>query len=121
MDTGEKIFLERTKILLDEEAGRLDPVVANRLRAARLAAIRQERLGARPFPFMTFRLLPAGALAALVLIAFSFFLSGHPEDRTARQDMFEDFEIMTTSEPMDLYEELEFYEWLATHEEAALG
>lgn len=35
--------------------------------------------------------------------------------------MFEDLEIMTTSEPMDLYEELEFYEWLATHEEAALG
>jgi len=120
MDDGEKILLERTKVLLDEEAGQLDPAVANRLRAARLAAIRQARPGARPLPFSVFRLLPAGALAALIL-AFSFFLAGHPEDRSTRPGMFEDIEIMTISEPMDLYEDLEFYEWLATHEEVNLG
>lgn len=121
MDDGEMMILERTKILLDEEAGQLDPAVANRLRAARLAAIRQKRPGARPLPFPVFRLLPAGALAALIL-AFSFFLAGYPEDRSARPGMFDDdLEIMTVSEPMDLYEDLEFYEWLATHEEISLG
>lgn len=104
----ERELAERAKKLLDERVESLDPATATRLRAAR-----REALEALDEPRgIGFRVWAPGlALAALVL-TITFGWRARESDDVALAEDLEDVEILASGENLDLYEDLEFYDWL---------
>ena len=100
------------RTMLDQATEKLDEVTALRLRRARLAALDHARPSRRPW-FAIPRWVTAGGLttAAVMVVAVSFW-SGSREDMPVRQP--EEVAILTAQEQLELYEDLEFYRWLAT-------
>ena len=81
---------------------------------ARLAQIRQQaltRAPARQFPRYAF---PAAVLAtACLVLAVVLTL---PQPQPVQQEMIDDLDLITTSESLELFEDLEFYEWLEDYD-----
>lgn len=99
-------LLAASKALLDESARELDADIAARLRQARCRA-----LEAKPRPF--FWLLPAGGLAAACVAVLAVALWVYQPSRPAPMQGVEDLEILSSSENLELFDDLEFYGWLA--------
>lgn len=109
----EAAFVERARELLDEGNARLDAATVSRLNQARHAALdaRGRRSG------RWFGLMPvgqwasvAGAAAAVVLAVIVW-----PGATTVPVDgglLFEDLEIVMAEENLEMFEDLEFFEWL---------
>ena len=115
----ETLFLEKAKEALDRDAGSLDRETLDRLRAMRLRAVE----AAEQPPGLLFRLprwAKAGAFATVAAAVIVFFVWFQPP---AKQDLAlknpEDFEIIVAKDNIDLYEDLDFYSWLADDEDAA--
>ncbi len=90
---------------LDSSADHLDPGINRRLQQARHAAL--EGTAKRHMPFWQ----PAGALLLASILLLTVFL--WPK----RQNMPEpvalaDMELITTRDSLQLYENLDFYQWL---------
>ena len=102
----DEAFLAASKALLDESARELDADVAARLRQARYRA-----LEAKPRPF--FWLLPASGLAAASVAVLAVALWLYQPARPAPMQGMEDLEILTSKENLELFDDLEFYHWLA--------
>jgi hypothetical protein len=109
----EKRFLERVKALLSEGAENLDSQTRQRLKHMRLDALRAAK-GKRARSFLPARWVTAGAFAAMAAVAIFFLLRTSPRDVSV--NYIEDYEIITSTEHFDLYENLEFYRWLATED-----
>ena len=104
-------FAERARERLERSARELDADTGARLRAARLRA-----LEAAPQRSRWLYGLPLGALATAAAAVLAVYLwSGTPARRTAATP--EDFEILSAAEPLELYEQLEFLEWLDAREQ----
>ena len=102
---SERRLVAAAKELLDEQVAQLDQPVVDRLRQAR-----REAIEAGPKPV---RMLWAGGLAAACvgLLAVSLWI-WQPAGPHPIPDP-EDLEILASEEDLDLYEDLEFYSWLA--------
>jgi hypothetical protein len=108
-------FEKRTRELLEESTSRLDGRTQSRLTQARHAAL--ERLE-RPARFGWRTLVPAGAAAAVALLAVLLWRPDAPSVPMAAhvESPVEDLELLTDAEAPDFAEageDLEFYEWAA--------
>lgn len=102
---SERRLVAAAKELLDEQLTRLDQPIVDRLSRARREAAQARRKPAR--------LLWVGGLAAACvgLLAVSLWI-WQPAVPQPVPDP-EDLEILASAEDLDLYEDLDFYSWLA--------
>ena len=114
-DEQEKRLLEKAKSLLSEAAENLDSQTKRRLERIRLDALSSaEAKEARFFPRPGWVTAGAFAAAGMAAVAVFFWLRTSTGDFPDKH--IEDFEMITSTEDMDLYENLDFYRWLATKE-----
>ena len=114
----EKQLLEKARGLLLDAAENLDSQTRQRLERIRLDAIsKAEGKEARFFPQWRWVTVGAISATAMVVLAIFFWLRTSPGDFPGKH--IEDFEIITSNEQIDLYENLEFYRWLVTEENGA--
>ena len=109
----EELFLEKAKDLLDRAAENLDDQTGQRLEHIRTNALRAA--GEKPWGFsIPLRWVMVGGLGTATMAAAALFiwLSTSPGDFPVRH--VEDFEIITSREPIDFYQDLEFYRSIAT-------
>jgi len=104
----EKHFLDAARRVLDQAERDLDGATRARLRAARARALNE---GRRPWTRPGAWWLPLGgfAAAAVVVLAVALWFaapSGAPPG-------IEDLELLTALDNQELYDEPEFYRWLA--------
>jgi len=105
-DAEEKAFITKTKSVLEESAQGLDSEVERRLGQARYRA-----LEVRP---RTLRwLVPAGGFAAASVAILAVALWWTQPSRHAPVQGVEDLEILASGENLELFDDLEFYHWLA--------
>ena len=114
----EKHFLEKARNLLNEGVENLDRQTCQCLENIRVGALRatEER---RSGLFVPLRWIMVGgfATATMAVVAFFFWLSTSPGNLPAKQA--EDFEIITSQERIDFYQNLDFYRWLATEDDGS--
>ena len=108
-DRNDQDLLDFAKQHLEESDENLPPDTASRLRAARYEALHGHQKGV---PW----LWPACGFATACLIVFSltFWFNDSANERMV--PALEDLDLLASAEPFDLYEELDFYDWLAEHE-----
>ena len=111
----ERQFLEKVKGLLNEGVENLDRQTGQRLEHIRIKALEAAREKRSGF-FTPLRWVMVGgfATATMAAVALFFWLNTSPGDLPVKQ--VEDFEIITSQEPIDFYQNLDFYRWLATKE-----
>ncbi len=101
----ERAFVERARAALDQRAHELNPPIDGRLRAARRTAL-EGAAGSRP------RWLWASGLAVAATAVLAVFLWLAPPTQGPAPQL-EDLELLSSSESLEFYEDLEFYDWLA--------
>lgn len=102
---------------LDRSCDALDGYTLSRLNSIRHAALEQrQKRGQRTL------LLPFGGLATacVLVLSVSLFTGGSaPETEVPTPaSPLEDLEILTSSDSFDLFEDYEFYQWLAENDSA---
>lgn len=110
-DRDEKL-IETVREHLDAGAADLDGRVCARLRAMRADAL-EEAARRRGWFFRLPRWVTAGGLATAVaaVVAVSLWVADVRRERTVAT--IDDMELITAQEQMQLYEDLDFYRWLA--------
>jgi anti-sigma-K factor RskA len=120
----EALFLSAAKTTLDDKVDQLDPQTRARLAQIRQRAIQAaaDRTSARSAKTTARWLMPVGggvAVAAAIVVAV--ILGPEPALTPAQQPasmaVLEDINILTDSEEIEFYRDLEFYEWLAASEQ----
>jgi hypothetical protein len=107
-------LINAAKSTLDGKALAVDDDVRGRLQHARRVAVRAAAEALEP-PAKSAPgwLMPAGGIAALTLvIVVSFYQLQTKQERTPMASI-EDMPLLTAPEDLELYEELDFYQWLA--------
>ena len=114
MTERDREFVARVKEALDAEAAVVDQTALERLRAIRRQAVGlAERKADRSWRVVGVpRWLTAGGAAtvAVLVIAVSIWLA---VPRGSQVNRPVDFEILTAKEHLEVYEDLDFYQWLA--------
>lgn len=110
-DEQEQKWRERTRRAADE----LDAATASRLRAARTAALAQ--LDRKPRHAGAW-LLPAGVAAGAALAAVLVMRTGTEPPAPLQHAAAEDLEILLSGEDLELYADLDFYQWLEAEDDA---
>lgn len=105
---------------LDAEAETLDSATLGKLRQARYRALEQEHRQ----PILEW--LPAGnvlaatgAVSATVAVAFFAVWLGVISPQ-ARVNTIEDLELLAAADNTELYEQMEFYEWLESQQQTSV-
>lgn len=114
--TSTKHFLQQLNDSLDRSVDEMDVSTQARLHAARREAVAASE--ARRY---TTWLMPVGSLAAATTVAvLTVSLWLVPPDETVDEQMppLEDFALLSDSEGLEFYEDLDFYLWLDTEKEA---
>ena len=109
----EEGLLEKAKDLLNGAAENLDGQTGQRLERIRTNALRASE--EKPSGFFTplhWIMVGGFGAATMAAVALFFWLNPFPGDFPAKH--VGDFEIITSREPIDLYQDLEFYRWMAT-------
>jgi hypothetical protein len=109
-DTREAQIVADAKRAFDESVDSLDAATLSRLnrsRQAALAELAKPNRGWQPW-------MPATGLAAAVLLAVFAFRG--PAEMDVISAPATDLEILLSEESIEMFEELEFYSWLATQE-----
>ena len=104
-------FLEKARLALRASEDRLDAATLARLREARAKAV--EAAGEREGGF--FRIpnwMRAGAFATVVAAVMVLTIWMEPPKQELPVKSVDEFEIVLYEENMDLYEDMDFYEWL---------
>lgn len=111
----EKQFLGEVRGLLNQGMETLDIRTKERLEQVRISALRAagER---RPGFFTPFRWIMVGSFATATMAAVALFFWMLPSPGSLPIRHMEDFEIITSRDHIDLYQNLDFYRWLATTE-----
>lgn len=121
-DQQREAFEQRARERLAESTDRLDGRIRSRLTQARFAAVEEARRAHRSFTWRNW--IPAGALAAAAVLAVALWNGNtsvpQPPTVTA-QNSLDDLEIVAGDESFELLEDLEFYEWVATVDNASIG
>ncbi len=106
----EEEFTDRVKAKLDQTADPLDANTLTRLQQIRLAALARAETEKRPRSW-----LPVGGVLAATA-ALALFLLNKDSIPNAELDANE-LDILASSDEVELYEDLEFYQWLDADEE----
>ncbi len=102
-------FLKQVKKVLDEGAEGLDPGTQSRLTQIRRKAI--ESKTAWSFPSWLYQpALQWSAVACALLLGVLYFAD---PDKSHYQLGLEDIDLLASTDVLELYEDLEFYAWLA--------
>jgi len=113
---SEQDFINKVRKDLDDGLEQLDPSIVKRLQKSRLQAL--ERTERKPrWLFSIPKLIPVGGFAALILVAvtLSLWVSIRPKPFPAKAA--EEIEILAIPANLEMYKDLEFFQWLAqTHE-----
>jgi len=112
----ERAFLEKLRTRLDAGLEELDPAVIARLRESRRLALAEEHKGGCGW-FSLPRLLPVGAFATLAVVALTASLWFPMRRHTLANRTTEEIEVLMVQGNLDMYRDLEFYEWLAQNSE----
>ncbi|MGB4548022.1 MAG: hypothetical protein WBI10_03800 [Syntrophales bacterium] len=109
-------FLNRVREALNESAGNLDGPTLARLGDIRHRAVEAADEG----PGLMLRLprwvkMSGLATAAAAVMVFSLWFTSPKHDLAVKNP--EDFEIVLAKDQIDLYEDLDFYSWLADEED----
>ena len=103
---------------LDDAAEQLDPAIAGRLRAARRTA-----LEARPRPGFGYRPVLAGGVALATVVLVTVYIGRGPGGVDAPPvslaGLANDMELISEADNLELFNELEFYQWLVENEQDA--
>ena len=105
-------FLKKVKQNLEVRAENLDEKVLSRLYQMRHQILQDEKEKKRIL-FPEFRWIQAGALSSVgvAITILVIWLHGHQATVSFRNP--EDFEIFSSQDQMEMYEDLDFYTWLA--------
>ncbi len=115
-DDQEGCLLEKAKGLLNRAAENLDRETGQRLERIRTKALRAaEEEPSRFFTPLRWIMVGGFGTATMAAVALLFWINTSPGDFPAKHA--EDFEIITSREPIDFYQHLEFYRWMATPKE----
>ncbi len=101
------------KSVLDDSAESLDATTLSKLRQARYKALEQasgHRVSAASW------WVPAGAVTATTVIAVFAFWLGVVNPQT-RVNTIEDLDLLASADNTELYEQIEFYEWLQSQDQ----
>ena len=109
-------FVRRVRSELDAGLEQLDPAIARRLQESRRSALEL----AEKSPFRLFglpRLVPVGAFAtlAVAVVAVSLWFSMRTQPVPDRAN--EEIEVLTVPGNLEMYKDLEFFQWLARTDE----
>ncbi len=107
-DEKDKALMKRASSLLDDAAENLDEKTL-----ASLRQIRRKALDSATQSTGVNWMLPAGGFAAIATVAIvsvSIWTANPIEDELTHA--FSDIELLTSSESLEFYEELEFYAWI---------
>ncbi len=107
---NDKAFLKRIKTELDAELAQLDARTLARLRTARRQAVHGAAPAHTPFHG---RRLALAALGTAALAAGVIGLWPETQPPAVMTSSLEDNEILQARDNLDLYQNLEFYRWLA--------
>ncbi len=111
----EKDFLGKVKDLLDEGFENLNSQTRQRLEQVRLRAL--SVVGEKRSGFFTpLRWIMVGGFATATMAAVAFFFWMHTSPGVLPVGHIDDFEIITSDEHVDFYQNLDFYRWLAAKE-----
>ncbi|MFO1351852.1 MAG: hypothetical protein U1F68_14750 [Gammaproteobacteria bacterium] len=102
-------WLQAVKTELDASVDALDAATLTRLRQARRRALAGAVRGPWRAPWLA--LASCATVAAMVLVLLSKPQRGDDEDV-----MFEDIDILVSTDDVELYDSLDFYEWLDQQE-----
>lgn len=103
-------FLKRSKELLDESVGALDSDVKDKLYMARRKAIAQhQNKFSKQRLSSLIPIVAAGVAASIVLVVF--LQAGLWQSENVNLDA--DLELVSTIDNIELYDDLEFYQWLS--------
>ena len=117
-DQSEQDFLLQVKKTLDNSSEQIDEITQARLGAARRRAIEAGRSPAassvRDFlPSWITRHHSLAATAATMILAAALTLTLYPSrDRMVTTPQLEDLELLSSSDDLDLYQDLDFYLWM---------
>lgn len=109
----DSVFISKVKNTLDQSADALDAKTRARLRAARRAAFAQ---APAPRVFSPRWLVPAGAVAALAVVAALGLWWTPPAAPPPMAASVEEAELLFATDNLELYQNLDFYKWLAAKE-----
>ncbi len=113
----ERIFLDKTRGVLKQDIERLNPAAVSRLRQMRRAALdRRDSTGMGLWKILRVPVAALAAVSVIILVTSLYFKS--PVELRAR-DSIEDMEILASNDRLDMYMDLDFYEWLAWEQKNA--
>jgi len=111
-ENGEREVVEIVRGTLDRSVAELDNRTAERLRRMRLAAV--ELAGTeKPRWFAVRRWVTAGGIAAYAALVLAVSVWVTVPKQVQPPGQVEDIEILAANEHLDIYENMEFYRWLA--------
>lgn len=121
-DEGNDAFVLRVKQVLDEGNAHLDAHVRSRLTRARHAALEQARPKKPFWMHWMHQWAPAAGLAAAALLAVLVWPGAHDPigGNTVKHEAAYDLEIVLAEENLDLFENLDFYEWVDAAESGSI-
>lgn len=105
-------FQKRAKKAFDQHVDSLDSKTLNRLHAARQRALSQQRKQAWLFSKWHSVKWLTGAGAGLVLASILTFMIAPDLLQSNTLSPLDDLELLSAEAEIDLYTQLEFYEWL---------
>jgi len=107
-------MIEVVKGHLDAGIDALDDWTTARLRDIRLRAVEAAEGKRERFGFPRWFAVGGLATAAVAVLVVGLWMTDRPRESTVAT--VDDIEIVASQEQMQLYEDLEFYRWLATQE-----
>ncbi len=110
-------FAAQAKGAFDDSVERLDATALSGLNQGRHAALEQLASGSSKAAWM--RWVPAGGVAAAALI--TMIVMRGPEIENMPVEVASDFEILLQGESLEMFEDLEFYNWMDVAEIDAGG
>ena len=115
---GDEEFAAKTKALVDESVESRDARRLSELNQARHRALEELKRGATRAPWI--RMLPAGGVAAVALVAALLVLgpdeAGVEIPAAPPSTAETDFELLLNEDSLEMLEDLEFYSWLTLDE-----
>lgn len=116
IEQPDKELLVNVNKALDAGIEHLDPAIEARLRQGRRRAMAVADSKHRWLPVLP-RWVPAGSLAyaAILVVAVSLWFADSPQP--LQEKHLEDVEVLTTHDHLEMYQDMDFYHWLAeTHD-----
>ena len=107
---GEQEFVSRIREVLDQSAEELEPGIRSRLNRMRHEAV--ARHAQRRAPRRSWRWAAGLATVSAAAVLMLMLPLDRPTEKTPLAAI-DDMEILASSDPLEIYEDMEFYGWLS--------